>query len=247
MAQARTVRQAGEGRTARPTTAAHPATARSATARSAHQAATAVASKPHETFRAFLQDGQYRITGERFEVLDAVLAWDDHFDADHLFIYLKQHGSKVSRATVYKTLNLLHECGLVSRYRFSQGHAQYEKTTDRPHHDHMVCTKCGAVIEFENSGIERLQDDACALHGFTPTYHSFQIFGICLDCRTFASQGRSAASGHREAPPRTPASSGPTTTIGAPGVLGTPGSRGVLPLERTTTRGAKPASRKKPL
>src|ERR1700747_3502633 len=95
---------------------------------------------PDEIFRKFLKDGEYRITPERFEVLDAVMKWDDHFDADNLFITLKNNGSKVSRATVYKTLNLLHECGLVSRYRFSQGHAQYEKTVDRPHHDHLICT-----------------------------------------------------------------------------------------------------------
>ena len=137
---------------------------------------------PTERFRKFLQDGQYRITPERFEVLDAVLAWDDHFDADNLFIYLKSKGSKVSRATVYKTLNLLHECGLVSRYRFSLGHAQYEKTTGRPSHDHMVCTKCGKIIEFENSEVERVQSDSAAQYGFTPQYHSLQIFGICAEC-----------------------------------------------------------------
>src|ERR1700720_232344 len=102
---------------------------------------------PTQIFQKFLKDGEYRVTPERFEVLDAVMKWDDHFDADNLFIWLKNNGSKVSRATVYKTLNLLHECGLVSRYRFSQGHAQYEKTTDRPHHDHMVCTKCGKIVE----------------------------------------------------------------------------------------------------
>ena len=74
---------------------------------------------PTQIFQKFLKDGEYRITPERFEVLDAVMKWDDHFDADNLFIALKNNGSKVSRATVYKTLNLLHECGLVSRYRFS--------------------------------------------------------------------------------------------------------------------------------
>ena len=137
---------------------------------------------PSERFRKFLQDGQYRITPERFEVLDAVLAWDDHFDADNLFIYLKSKGSKVSRATVYKTLNLLHECGLVSRYRFSLGHAQYEKTTGRPSHDHMVCTKCGKIIEFENSEVERVQAQSAAQYGFTPQYHSLQIFGVCAEC-----------------------------------------------------------------
>lgn len=170
---------------------------------------------PHDHFRKYLQDGQYRITPERFEVLDAVLAWDDHFDADNLFIYLKNNGSKVSRATVYKTLNLLHECGLVSRYRFSQGHAQYEKTVDRPHHDHMVCTRCGKIIEFENSRVERLQDDACAVYGFTPTYHSFQIFGVCLECR----ENASAASSRAQAAP-------------AHSVTGIPGSGGVMPLDK---------------
>lgn len=176
--------------------------------------------KSHEHFRKFLQDGQYRITPERFEVLDAVLAWNDHFDADNLFIYLKNNGSKVSRATVYKTLNLLHECGLVSRYRFSQGHAQYEKTTDRPHHDHMVCTRCGKIIEFENSRVERLQDDSCAQYGFTPTYHSFQIFGICADCRmTNGVSSNSNSSRIRE------------HSVQPSPVTGTPGAGGILPLE----------------
>jgi Fur family ferric uptake transcriptional regulator len=176
-----------------------------------------VALKPHEHFRKFLQEGQYRITPERFDVLDAVLAWNDHFDADNLFIYLKNNGSKVSRATVYKTLALLHECGLVSRYRFSQGHAQYEKTTDRPHHDHMVCTKCGKIVEFENARVERLQDDACAQYGFSPMYHSFQIFGLCLECRT---SGPSRGNDH-------------TARIGDHlAVTGSPGSSGVLPLKK---------------
>jgi len=171
--------------------------------------------KPHEHFRKFLQEGQYRITPERFDVLDAVLAWNDHFDADNLFIYLKNNGSKVSRATVYKTLSLLHECGLVSRYRFSQGHAQYEKTTDRPHHDHMVCTKCGKIVEFENARVERLQDDACAQFGFTPMYHSFQIFGVCLECRALGTNGMTRAH-----------------SIQPQAVTGSPGSNGVLPLEK---------------
>jgi Fur family ferric uptake transcriptional regulator len=172
--------------------------------------------KPHEHFRKFLQEGQYRITPERFDVLDAVLAWNDHFDADNLFIYLKNNGSKVSRATVYKTLALLHECGLVSRYRFSQGHAQYEKTTDRPHHDHMVCTKCGKIVEFENARVERLQDDACAQYGFSPMYHSFQIFGLCLECRT---SGPARDSDHARVNEHT-------------AVTGSPGSSGVLPLKK---------------
>jgi len=145
------------------------------------QAVAKVEESPADLFRKYLKEGEYRITPERFEVLDAVLQWDDHFDADNLFIYLKNSGSKVSRATVYKTLNLLHECGLVSRYRFSQGHAQYEKTVDRPHHDHLICTTCGKIIEFDNSRVVQLQNDICIAYGFKPLYHSFQVFSQCLD------------------------------------------------------------------
>ena len=145
------------------------------------KATTAFEKDPHEIFTKFLREGDYRITPERFEVLDAVMKWDDHFDADNLFIYLKNKNSKVSRATVYKTLNLLHECGLVSRYRFSQGHAQYEKTLNRPDHDHLICTTCGKIIEFDNQKVVQLQNDICTSYGFKPLYHSFQVFSQCLD------------------------------------------------------------------
>ncbi len=137
-----------------------------------------------EHFTEFLRDGNYRITQERFEVLAAVLRYDEHFDADSLYLRLRESGSKVSRATVYKTLALLHECGLVSRYMFSPGEfAQYEKTIDRPRHDHMVCTKCGKIIEFPNGSVIHLQRQLCRLHDFEPSYHTLQIFGVCSDCR----------------------------------------------------------------
>lgn len=137
-----------------------------------------------ERFTEFLRDGNYRITSERFEVLSAVLKYDEHFDADSLFLRLRSDGSKVSRATVYKTLTLLHECGLVSRYMFSPGEfAQYEKTVDRPRHDHMVCTKCGKILEFANPTLQGIQRQICEQYDFDSVYHTFQIFGVCSDCR----------------------------------------------------------------
>lgn len=140
--------------------------------------------RAREQFTEFLRDGNYRITSERFEVLAQVLKIDDHFDADSLYLRLRAEGSKVSRATVYKTLTLLHQCGLVSRYMFSPGEfAQYEKTVDRPCHDHMVCTKCGRIIEFPNGSVRYLQKQICDLHDFQGTYHTLQIFGVCSDCR----------------------------------------------------------------
>ena len=134
-------------------------------------------------FIKFTRSSGLRVTPERIEVLDCVLAWEGHFEADSLFLHLKTHGSKVSRATVYNTLSLLHKCGIVSRYRFSEGYSQYERTAGRPHHDHMICTQCGKIIEFENRRVVRLQDVLCTAQKFKPTYHSFQIFGVCSGCR----------------------------------------------------------------
>lgn len=152
--------------------------------------------RAREQFTEFLRDGNYRITSERFEVLAQVLKIDDHFDADSLYLQLRGEGSKVSRATVYKTLTLLHQCGLVSRYMFSPGEfAQYEKTVDRPCHDHMVCTKCGRIIEFPNGSVRYLQKQICDLHDFQGTYHTLQIFGICSDCRRSKRNGTGGANG----------------------------------------------------
>lgn len=140
--------------------------------------------KAREQFTEFLREGNYRMTAERFEVLSCVMRYDEHFDAEGLYLRLRAEGSKVSRATVYKTLALLHECGLVSRFLFAPGDfAQYEKTIDRPRHDHMVCSKCGQIIEFPNGAVRYLVKQICQHHDFEENYHTLQIFGVCSDCR----------------------------------------------------------------
>ena len=137
-----------------------------------------------QQFIKFLRTKGQRVTPERIAVLDRVLTWEGHFEADSLYLHMKTEGGKVSRATVYNTLGLLLECGIVSRYRFSQGYSQYERTVGRPHHDHMICTRCGNIIEFENKRVMRMQDELCRAEKFKPTYHSFQIFGLCEKCLT---------------------------------------------------------------
>ncbi len=137
-----------------------------------------------EHFTEFLRNGNYRITRERFEVLAYVMKFDEHFDAETLSLKMLKAGSQVSRATVYKTLNLLHECGLVARYMFYPGEfAQYEKTIDRPRHDHMVCIQCGKIVEFPNGSVIHLRNQLCRVNGFEPFYHTMQIFGTCEECR----------------------------------------------------------------
>ena len=133
-------------------------------------------------FREFLATRGLRMTRERVVILDAILAASDHFDAEKLYLDLRSRESLVSRATVYRTLDLLVQCGLVDRSRFASDSFSYEPIHGREHHDHMVCTACGHVTEFVSAEIERLQDEACAEHAFQAETHRLTIFGLCARC-----------------------------------------------------------------
>lgn len=138
---------------------------------------------PKDFFTQYLRRNKYRVTPERFEILDAVLECNGHFDADELFLKMKTLGSKVSRATVYNTLDKLTECGIVSRYRFGERLARYEIMYGNEHHHHVICRSCGKIEEFVDKRLERFARDAA-----TTLKYSFQdtvlhIYGICSDCQ----------------------------------------------------------------
>jgi Fur family ferric uptake transcriptional regulator len=107
-----------------------------------------------------------------------------HFDADDLFAKLNAKGVQVSRATVYNTLDLLVDCGLISRYRFGENHSRYEKAFGRPRHDHLICLECGDIIEFVNDKLDKLQQEVCSEHKFKPHNSTLQIFGVCQACQS---------------------------------------------------------------
>ncbi|MGB6034239.1 MAG: transcriptional repressor, partial [Bacteroidota bacterium] len=123
----------------------------------------------HKILSDFLKHrGRLRATPERYAILDAVLLTQGHFDAETLYYRLVTNGVKVSKATVYNTLDLLLECGLVSKYRFAEKTSRYEKAFGRPHHHHLICLNCGDIIEFVNEKLERIQDDVCQEKSFQP-------------------------------------------------------------------------------
>lgn len=136
-----------------------------------------------ERFTQYLKSGNYRITPERFVILDSVMQTDGHFDADELFSQMKTGGQKVSRATVYNTLDLLQDCGLISKYRFGENHSRYEKAFGRPHHHHLICLECGDIIEFVNEKIEKVEREVCSSNGFKAQTTTLQIFGTCTRCQ----------------------------------------------------------------
>ena len=134
-------------------------------------------------FTEFLKRKKLKTTRERTALFDEIFATHRHFDADDLVARMRLKGKKISRATVYRTLELLHECGLVGRVRLNEEKYRYERLRKGEHHDHLVCTGCGRVIEFVDPRIEQLQDAVCRQHKFTATSHSHQIWGLCAPCR----------------------------------------------------------------
>jgi Fur family ferric uptake transcriptional regulator len=126
--------------------------------------------------------GNHRATPERYAVLQAVLESQGHFNAESLYYRMISNGIKISKATVYNTLDLLQECGLVSKYRFAESTSRYEKAFGRPHHHHMICLACGDIIEFVNGKLERIQEEMCREKKFNPQSSTLQIFGTCEKC-----------------------------------------------------------------
>ena len=138
----------------------------------------------HDILSKYLKSkGKLRSTTERFAILDAVLETQGHFDAESLYYRLVSSGLKVSKATVYNTLDLLRNAGLVSKYRFAENSSRYEKAFGRPHHHHLICLECGDIIEFVNEKLERIQEEVSAENKFSPQSYSLQVFGICSKCK----------------------------------------------------------------
>ena len=137
----------------------------------------------HEILTNFLKSNRkLRSTHARFAVLDTVLQIQGHFDAESLYYRMITKGVKISKATVYNTLDLLKDCGLVSKYRFAENTSSYEKAFGRPQHHHLICLDCGEIIEIVNDRLDRLQDEVCTESGFTPQSSTLQIFGKCSQC-----------------------------------------------------------------
>ena len=141
-----------------------------------------------EIFRAFLKHEKNRVTPERFEVMDAALDFDGHFGADDLYIIMKNSNSSISRATVYKTLELLAQCELLSKRHFGENLTRYESSFKRQTHDHLICVDCGRIVEFTDKQMKEIPQKISDELGFDLESFSFNIFGRCKDkkhCKYF--------------------------------------------------------------
>jgi Fur family ferric uptake transcriptional regulator len=138
--------------------------------------------KEIDRFATFLQQAGQKLTSERAALVREIFSTHYHFEADELLFKMKGKNVKISRATVYRTLELLVKSGMVRRVHLGEDHYHYEHVTGNSHHDHLVCTTCGSVIEFNDPEIEQRQREVCARKRFTPTFHNLQILGVCDSC-----------------------------------------------------------------
>ncbi len=121
----------------------------------------------------------------RDAIARAALQYPGHFTAEDLLTALRSHGApEVHPATVYRVLPLLVEAGLIQEALRASGQGQrYERAFERAHHDHVICTGCGSVIEFELEEFERLQREVAAHFGFVLTGHVHELYGLCARCQ----------------------------------------------------------------
>ena len=131
----------------------------------------------------YLETKQLKQTKQRQTVIDVFLESQKHVDAEGLQKNIKDRGFNIGLATVYRTLNLLREAGLVEQRSFSDGRTLFEISHPDEHHDHLVCLKCQKVVEFENEKIEKLQDEVAEKYGFDLITHRLDLFGHCSECQ----------------------------------------------------------------
>jgi Fur family ferric uptake transcriptional regulator len=136
-----------------------------------------------ERFREFLRERGLRFTRERKAVLREVMAVHGHFEAYDIAARLRKKGKRVSQTSVYRTLPLLIESGIVRKTPCEDMKARFEHVFGHTHHDHLVCLRCGKVIEFRNDGIEKLQKDVARRKKFAMVGHRLIISGYCSRCR----------------------------------------------------------------
>jgi Fur family ferric uptake transcriptional regulator len=141
------------------------------------------ASSPVEALAALLATRGLKHSRQRDLIVEAFFSMGGHVPVEALVARVHEQDARVSVATVYRTMKLLVDCGLASARHFGDGQTRYEPAMQREHHDHLICTRCGAIHEFESERIEELQERVARRHGFVVEHHRLEIYGRCSACR----------------------------------------------------------------
>ncbi len=136
-----------------------------------------------KVFRDFIAEKGLKSTRQRDIILDAFLSSERHMSIEDLYLKLRARHPNIGYATVYRTLKLFAESGIAREIQFGDGQTRYEHVAEGEHHDHLVCTRCGDIAEFENEAIEKLQDEVAKSHDFLIETHKLELYGLCAGCR----------------------------------------------------------------
>jgi len=149
-----------------------------------------------ERFTAFknaLRERNLKSTSQRDDIARVFFACNRHISVEELYREVRKVNARVGYATVYRTVRLLRECGLAAESHFNDGEARFENVQEEDHHDHLICERCGRIVEFSNAEIEALQELVARKLDFVISRHKMELYGICGDCRI----GRSAPHAER--------------------------------------------------
>jgi Fur family ferric uptake transcriptional regulator len=143
-----------------------------------------VSISPAEKYREFLATKGQRMTRERAIIVDEVFASHEHFDAEQLIGRLSQRkdSRRVSRSTIYRALESLEEAGLIRKVARQDNKDVFEHDYGYPEHDHLICKRCGTLIEFHNESIREIVEEVAREHGFRLEGHRMEAYGLCSDC-----------------------------------------------------------------
>ena len=146
-------------------------------------------------FHEHISSAGLRRTNQRDLILETFLATEEHLTSEDLYMLVHKLDPSVGLTTIYRTLKLLIDAGLAREVRFGDNKTYYEHHYNHEHHDHMICTECGQVIEFFSQEIEALQEQMASNFGFKATHHSLRMWGLCKNCRALAGDAHSVPSG----------------------------------------------------
>ncbi|MFQ6617085.1 MAG: Fur family transcriptional regulator [Fidelibacterota bacterium] len=136
-----------------------------------------------KVFAQFLSGRNLRVTPQRSLILDVFLSTERHLTCEELYNLVKDKDKSIGWSTVFRTLKLLCESNIAGEVDLGDGLIRFEHKYGHEHHDHLICSKCGKLVEIVEPKIEKLQKKMAEIHDFTITGHKMDIFGICKECR----------------------------------------------------------------